>query len=329
MIKTRNDALRELGFEPNSEPNKDAIKRNYRKKALQVHPDKNPSQSANDKFVILNDAYEFLSQDRQFNSAIPDSAASSSSSSKPSSSSTSPKRHDKRQSTPPYRIKINIKKRTFTTYKMLFSDQPNLAKQFKKNITSFVMHADEKNLLPENIAAIIIDELLKQNSLTLASFPSGFLSDEQNFILQKKIKQNIDTQNSKKLDLENREKLSHHRWTVMGVILAISAAALAGQGYGLIFYYGALGGVISYHLKELHNRVGRWHYQNKKSIEASSPAEKAALKLGVEAITWPGYFTSFLHWQAYRHPQAFVTGMKHAEQENEKLVKAIRTLPQR
>jgi len=38
----------------------EAIKKAYRKKALQYHPDKNPSLAAQDKFIEINKAYHFL-----------------------------------------------------------------------------------------------------------------------------------------------------------------------------------------------------------------------------------------------------------------------------
>lgn len=41
----------------------DDIKKSYRKLALQYHPDVNPSQEANDAFLLIAEAYQILSDD--------------------------------------------------------------------------------------------------------------------------------------------------------------------------------------------------------------------------------------------------------------------------
>jgi hypothetical protein len=48
-----------LGIKGN--PTKEELKKAYRKRALQLHPDRNPSPNAHEEFVLLNEAYEYLS----------------------------------------------------------------------------------------------------------------------------------------------------------------------------------------------------------------------------------------------------------------------------
>jgi DnaJ domain len=46
-------------------PDKSEIKKAYRKKSLEVHPDKNPSPEASAAFKVVQDAYECLSDDKK------------------------------------------------------------------------------------------------------------------------------------------------------------------------------------------------------------------------------------------------------------------------
>lgn len=48
-----------LGVSPSASP--EALKRAYRKKAKETHPDINPEAAASGKFVMVNEAYEILS----------------------------------------------------------------------------------------------------------------------------------------------------------------------------------------------------------------------------------------------------------------------------
>lgn len=48
-------------------PDKTEIKKAYRKKSLEVHPDKNPSPEASAAFKVVQDAYECLSDDKKRN----------------------------------------------------------------------------------------------------------------------------------------------------------------------------------------------------------------------------------------------------------------------
>ena len=51
-----------LGLPNNA--SKDAVKKAYRKLAMKYHPDKNEAKSAHEKFILINEAYAYLSDDR-------------------------------------------------------------------------------------------------------------------------------------------------------------------------------------------------------------------------------------------------------------------------
>ena len=51
-----------LGLPNNA--SKDAVKIAYRKLAMKYHPDKNEAKSAHEKFILINEAYAYLSDDR-------------------------------------------------------------------------------------------------------------------------------------------------------------------------------------------------------------------------------------------------------------------------
>jgi DnaJ-class molecular chaperone len=62
-MSTKRDYYDILGVSKNA--SKDEIRKAYRKKALEWHPDRNKSTNANDKFKEINEAYEVLSNPRK------------------------------------------------------------------------------------------------------------------------------------------------------------------------------------------------------------------------------------------------------------------------
>lgn len=58
---------------------KDAVKKAYRRLAMQYHPDKNPSPDAKQKFILLTEAYDGLMSGKTFSSFIKTGKTSTSS----------------------------------------------------------------------------------------------------------------------------------------------------------------------------------------------------------------------------------------------------------
>jgi curved DNA-binding protein CbpA len=56
----KEDLYAELGVAPDASP--DAIRRAYRARAFELHPDRNPAPHARERFQRLNQAYEVLSE---------------------------------------------------------------------------------------------------------------------------------------------------------------------------------------------------------------------------------------------------------------------------
>lgn len=57
---TLNEAYRILGI--NSEANSDEIKSAFRKKAIELHPDKNPNKDTHEDFIEIVEAYEYITK---------------------------------------------------------------------------------------------------------------------------------------------------------------------------------------------------------------------------------------------------------------------------
>ena len=63
MYLNRNKACQILNLDPSVPFSDDDVKKAYRKKAFQVHPDKSPQNSHNDEFIQVKMARDFLLND--------------------------------------------------------------------------------------------------------------------------------------------------------------------------------------------------------------------------------------------------------------------------
>ena len=57
---TREKALQIFGLEPGAAPDTDAIKKAYKRLAFKLHPDHNPTPTADDDFNALTNAFAVL-----------------------------------------------------------------------------------------------------------------------------------------------------------------------------------------------------------------------------------------------------------------------------
>jgi curved DNA-binding protein CbpA len=72
-----------LGLPQNA--SRDAVKKAYRRLAMQYHPDKNPSPDAKQKFILLTEAYDGLMSGKKFSPFIKSGKTGTSSAAKPKS----------------------------------------------------------------------------------------------------------------------------------------------------------------------------------------------------------------------------------------------------
>lgn len=96
-----------------------------------------------------------------------------------------------------------------------------------------------------------------------------------------------------------------------------AAAALFGASLGQIYRTSVIDAGKSYRFKaDVDNLQDYWKYRLEDKV--------SALKAGVEAASWKGYFNSFGNGPSYTHTKEFRAGMIQAVTQNEEVVKAIR-----
>lgn len=97
----------------------------------------------------------------------------------------------------------------------------------------------------------------------------------------------------------------------------LAGAALFGAALGQMFRNATINAGKFYRFQADVDHLSNYY-------QPRAEEKTAALKAGVEAATWKGYFNSFTNGAAYRQPNEFRAGMIQAITENEEVVKAIR-----
>ena len=117
--------------------------------------------------------------------------------------------------------------------------------------------------------------------------------------------------------------------TALGICFAIAPAIpTTAAAYAILAGAALLGAYVGGSYRNSVIEAGK-KYRFKEDVEAQQDQWYAndtidALKAGVEAATWKGYFNSFGHAPSHNHPKEFKAGMIQAITQNEEVVKAIR-----
>ena len=143
---------------------KDAVKKAYRRLAMQYHPDKNPSPDAKQKFILLTEAYDGLMEGKKF-SPFTKSGNKATSSSSPKPKSREDVRREK------VAALYETMQRKFSSIRKRYTD-PLIKEEGRKKVYF------EINLLfslfgLSIIASILLPFLLGNPGLIIMSFPGG------------------------------------------------------------------------------------------------------------------------------------------------------------
>ena len=171
-------------------------------------------------------------------------------------------------------------------------------------------------------ADLILDYLLRNRNLDeVLTNQENFFNPEQWAKLDQYFHELPST------NANNSDYFRFRRWGLLGATLAATTAILTGQAFLWMIGASAIGGLLAYPLTKIHNKLTQRNYQTRDSMTECSATEKAALKLGVAAGTsWKHYLISFKEPSAYRHPNAFRTAMRHAEEKRGGVVRDIHRL---
>lgn len=327
----RNDALLTLGFKTDESPDKSTIEKAYKSAALKYHPDKLilPENASDEEKQKLKEAQaeNFLdvsaARECLLNPDNPEHASSGGRNlSKMSldeymrwtyganyTSQFSQVYGDKSQE---YNIGFDCYTRTKdlriapeslkTDY--FYFDSTQELKQFclfLENKNSFEIDLSFTGL-PLEADRLIVDAFEKNNNIMAAEMLDDFLSPEQTKrledILHERNYPNRLKESQKKV-LEDAKNNSSMLGLMLGVLFTYYSFGIgflcAVGGY----FLGSALGALRY--KYLDYAADKY-YTKEDVLEINDPVEKEALKAGVDATNWQGYFSSYTNYAANRHP---------------------------
>ncbi len=201
---------------------------------------------------------------------------------------------------------------------------------------------------PKDASSLIVDAIEKNSHIMEVKIFEDFLSHAQHLrlkdILHEKNYPNRLKESQKKV-LENTVRHTSRLGAFVGPLFTFSSLGInsalilclifgsSSLGYGLFgaalvlsaggYYLGSIAGKLRY--KYLDRAVNKC-YINEDTTEATIPSELEALKAGVMAEKWTGYFSSYANYATYKHPLYFAAGMKVALDEDEKALPKLKTL---
>tara|TARA_R110002110_G_scaffold209215_1_gene421611 strand:- start:19306 stop:20436 length:1131 start_codon:yes stop_codon:yes gene_type:complete len=202
--------------------------------------------------------------------------------------------------------------------------------------------------IPHGADKLLVDAIEKNRHIMEVKIFENFLSPEQHQRLkdimhEKNYPNRLKASRKKVLDstVRNASWLGAligplFTFSSLGVFCAAIAHSLFGLSsitYGFVcaasmlsaggYYLGSIVGKLRY--KHLDRAVDEC-YINEDTTNATTLPEIEALKAGVMAEKWTGYFSSFTNGVAYKHPIYFAAGMKVALDEDEKALPKLKVL---
>jgi len=214
---------------------------------------------------------------------------------------------------------------------------------FLKDKQCFKISLSSKSF-PKETSSLIVDAIEQNRHIMEAKIFEDFLSPEQTQRLKDVIYEKNYPTRLKKSQEQVLEDITG-KASILGALLApLSAVAISSvtpysllsfgfSGYGL-FGIGSICAIGGYFLgsalgqlrcKYLNYSVQQC-YANVDTPDTSKDSEIEALKIGVEAKSWTGYFSSYTNYAANRHPLFFAAGLKVALDEDEKALPKLKTL---
>lgn len=187
------------------------------------------------------------------------------------------------------------------------------------------------NHLHANHVRMMEEKALKDRNYKIA-FEKGMASREANAELIKQATPYIEQELRKRADALKKAalELNPPKQELSNNALYAIIAGIIGCG----FYFGFLPTILATMAlgigavaKRLFYHASAHNYETVDSIaKVISPSEKAALKAGIKAVTWKGYFISYTNLSSYKHPVAFAGAYVQAATENRNIVDAIKKL---
>lgn len=189
----------------------------------------------------------------------------------------------------------------------------------KKNIKAILVKSEK---LPEHLRRMIIDGIIENKNIEQAKIVGTFLSKKENDELSKVMEDR---------GVESRLRVMGNFLLHPGYVAGIVAVSTLFFMCSIPLFFSVVAGFAlnagCMAVREEYLKRAEAKYSRRDDFaKASSPSEKEALKIGVEAKHWRGYFTSYLKPSAYKHPDAFAAGLSVALKEDEISTSKIKML---
>ncbi|MBI2792938.1 MAG: hypothetical protein HYX61_13410 [Gammaproteobacteria bacterium] len=194
--------------------------------------------------------------------------------------------------------------------------------------------------LPVNASQLILQAMKKNKHLIKVNVPKYFfnrdqkkrlithlLKNRQSAKLADALANKLATQKGNKI--YQRKKAQQAGWIVLGAFVGFSIACIIGFSFSLTIGWGVGGSIIGSALCFGYQAYAAWaslQYNNAYKINSiADEKEHDALKSGIEAQFWPGYFKSYFRTAGYFYPIAFAAAKEHAMNGNTEIIGRIKS----